>query len=101
MKLVRDKIPDIPNVWRRYRFQRLKTDQQYLEALKLKLVEESKEVAATRSQKELISELIDIADVVDEMRKLLGVTVSGMSLLRQKKLKDKGGFLKRLMMLSR
>lgn len=101
MKLVRNKIPDIPNVRRVYRFRRLETDGQYLKALKQKLVEESKELATAQSKKELLSEMIDITEVVDEIRKLLGVTVSSMSLFRKKKLKQKGGFSKRLMMISR
>lgn len=100
MKLVRDKIPDIPDIRRRYRFQRLETDGQYLKALKQKLVEESKEVTIAQSKKELVSELIDITEVVDEIRKLLGITVSDMRLVKKKKLKEKGGFSKRLMMFS-
>lgn len=100
MKLVRDNIPDIPDVRRRCRFKRLDSEEKYLEALKQKLVEESKEVATARSKKELILELIDITEVVDEIRKLLRITVSGMNLLRKKKLKENGGFSKRLMMFS-
>lgn len=101
VKLVRDKIPDIPDVRRRYHFQRLETDGQYLKGLKQKLVEESKEAAIAKSKKELVLELIDITEIVNEIRKLLGITVSDMRLVRKKKLKEKGGFSKRLIMLSR
>ena len=101
MKLVRDKICDIPGVRRKYRFKQLKSDQEYLEALKQKLVEEAKESSSAQSEADLISELIDLSEIIGEIRKLLKVTVAQMASYKKKKLKEKGGFSRRIIMLSR
>lgn len=101
MKLVRDKICDIPGIRRKYRFQQLESNEEYLEALKQKLVEETKESSSTQSKTDLISELVDLSEVIDEIRKLLKVTVKQMGSLKKKKLKEKGGFSRRITMFSR
>lgn len=101
MKLVRDKICDIPGIRRKYRFKQLESDEEYLEALKQKLVEEAKESSSAQSKIDLISELVDLLEVIDEIRKLLKVTVIQMGSLKEKKLKEKGGFSRRTTMLSR
>lgn len=101
MKLVRDKICDIAGIRRKYRFQQLESNEAYLEALKQKLVEEAKESSSAQSKADLISELVDLSEVIDEIRKLLKVTVKQMGSLKKKKLKEKGGFSRRITMLSR
>lgn len=101
MKLVRDKICDIPGIRRRYRFQQLESNEEYLEALKQKLVEEAKESSSAQSKADLISELVDLSEVIDQIRKLLKITVTQMRLFKKKMLKEKGGFLGRIIMFSR
>jgi|SRR3990167_7237064 len=101
MKLVRNKICNISGIRRKYRFQQLESDEEYLEALKQKLVEESKESLSAQSKTDLISELVDLLEVVDEIRKLFKVTVTQMVSLKKMKLKEKGGFSNRIRMFSR
>ena len=101
MKLVRDKIPNIAKVKEQHRFRRITSDKKFLEALKQKLVEEAEETSGTSSKEELILELVDIMEVISEIGKLLGATPAELESLRKKKSREKGGFLKRIMMLSR
>ncbi len=101
MKLVRDGIANISEVRRHHRFQTIKSDDKFLKILKQKLVEEAKEAFGAQTKDEIISELVDVLEVTEEIEKLLGVTVEQVKLLQKKKKTEKGGFVKRLMMLSR
>ncbi|WP_420597346.1 phosphoribosyl-ATP pyrophosphohydrolase [Deinococcus sp.] len=98
-KLVRDHIPDLI----RARGQTCEVSQlsvaQYRAALRAKLKEEAQEVAETELS-ELISELGDVLEVIDALLKAEGLTWTEVQAAQTRKRAERGGFEKRLMLLS-
>lgn len=94
-KLVRDKIPEIINAaGKKANYRILYNDQEFLQSLKSKLVEEANEAAAAKNEQELIEELVDIELVIANIKMLLK-TGSGAG-LSAAKIKEKGSFYKRI-----
>jgi len=75
---------------------RILDDQEYTKQLGLKLIEEAGEVASADAQKELISELGDVLDVVECIMKHHKIEQAQVEQARDKKSKERGGtFLNR------
>jgi len=74
----------------------LEDDNEYLEALTQKLIEELQEVFSAESNEELIEELADIEEVLLAFKKLLKISPKDIEAIRAKKHAEKGGFEKRL-----
>lgn len=92
-KLVRDKIPDIiksrgsmPII------RRIESDEEYLEALLDKDVEESLELASDTN----LEELADKIEVLYAIGKAIGYTAKDIETARLKKLQERGGFEDRI-----
>lgn len=89
-KLVRDKIPEILDKKGVSYEKRIATDEEYKEELIKKLVEESQEFLDNND----VSELADVLEVLEALKKL--AEYSDVESARLKKLEEKGGFEKRL-----
>lgn len=73
----------------------LEDDNDYLEALTQKLIEELQEVFSAENTEELLEELVDIEDVLVAFKALLKLDQKDIEAARAKKLAEKGGFKKR------
>ena len=73
----------------------LEDDNDYLEALTQKLIEELQEVFSAESSEELVEELADIEDVLAAFKALLKLDPKDIEAAREKKLALKGSFSKR------
>jgi len=91
-KLVRDKIPE--NI--RAKGTKLETrelsDKEFLSELKKKIKEEAIEVSEAESREALVSELADIIDVVEEIKKTESITDTEIGNARKISFEKKGGF---------
>jgi predicted house-cleaning noncanonical NTP pyrophosphatase (MazG superfamily) len=87
-KLVRDKIPTIIGANGSVAHTKILNDDDYLEALKNKLVEEAIEVKQTP----VPEELADVMEVVYAIAKQLNISLSEIEKLRQNKNKTNGSF---------
>jgi len=92
-KLVRDKIPAIIKSTGAIAHTKvLNKDDGYISALKDKLVEEALEVKETP----VAEELADVIEVVQALAKQLGISLSKIEKIREKKNKTNGSFDKRI-----
>ena len=95
-KLIRDKVPDIIEAaGKKFLTQRLSEDR-YKRALKQKLVEEAREVQGAESIAELTEELADVAEVMDTLIAVLGISWQEVREAQKQKKLERGGFEKRL-----
>ncbi|NBQ17782.1 hypothetical protein EBU24_05700 [bacterium] len=74
----------------------LKKDAEFLEAVTQKIVEELDEVFQSETKEELIKELADFEEIFDIFKKLIKVTPEEIQAAKEAKLKDRGGFEKRI-----
>ena len=96
-KLVRDKIPQMieaegftPNT-------RVLSDEEYMEALRVKLTEEVQEYLSDRNAEELA----DILEVVYALANAQGIPQDTLEQIRKAKADARGGFEKRLWLISK
>ncbi len=96
-KLVRDKIVDMYEkegvTCKSYV---LEDDEEYLEALTQKLIEEMQEMFSSETQEELVSELADFEEVLREFKAFVKIDQKDIEAAQKKKHTEKGGFSKRL-----
>ena len=94
-KLVRDKV--VPHMLSSGTQPHVRTlsDLEFIEALKHKLVEESRELVADTSEK-AAGELADVQEIIDELCAALGISKEQLEELQQAKREKAGGFLQRL-----
>lgn len=91
-KLVRDKIPDLfkkQNI--QVNFKKLNEDE-HIKELKIKLVEEAKEVGQTTNLEECVEEITDLLDVIKTLKNLLKISDQDISKKSNLKKKSRGGF---------
>ncbi|MCK5021197.1 MAG: nucleoside triphosphate pyrophosphohydrolase [Candidatus Peribacteraceae bacterium] len=93
-KLVRDKIPDIIQNKGKVPITHLASDNEYLEKLKDKLVEEVDEFLES-SDKE---ELADILEVIHAICYYFNIDNQDLEFLRKKKSEQRGGFSNRIIL---
>jgi len=93
-KLVRDKIvPDIIEVGNVPNY-RILQDQEYLNELKKKLIEETTEILNS-NQDDLLKELADIQEIIDCLLEALNISKGEIDLIKEKKKEKWGSFKKR------
>ena len=98
-KLIRDKIPEkIKNKGSKLKTRVLGKKEFCYELLK-KVGEEANSLPDISSRKELLSELADVLDVIDEIKKFKNITAKEFSIVRRGNLKKKGGFKKHLFLI--
>jgi predicted house-cleaning noncanonical NTP pyrophosphatase (MazG superfamily) len=95
-KLIRDKIPEkMTKSGAAFKIKHLASKQYKKELLK-KVFEESDGLVAARNRDELTSELADVLEVLEEIRKFNKIKPSCIRDARVKNMQRKGGFNKRL-----
>lgn len=93
-KLVRDKtLERLERFGIRYEHKIL-ADQEYMQALKDKLIEESQEVIDAKNRQEMITELADVAEVVKALQKLYGIEQQEIDAAQAKTDDERGAFEK-------
>jgi predicted house-cleaning noncanonical NTP pyrophosphatase (MazG superfamily)/chloramphenicol 3-O-phosphotransferase len=99
-KLIRDKIPDIIRASAGIDLStRIMEQDEYLQRLKDKLLEESKEVIASGSEKEMREELADVLEVMLSLAKAYGMEFADIQQAAEQKRADKGGFDNKILLL--
>jgi predicted house-cleaning noncanonical NTP pyrophosphatase (MazG superfamily) len=100
-KLIRDKIPEIAKARTDKHLQTrpASNDQEFLEYLLKKLVEESKEAQVSGQHDNLSEELADVAEIIQTILKLKNLTWTDLQKIQTEKREKNGGFEKRLLML--
>ncbi len=74
----------------------LKDNEQYLEALSNKLIEELEETFAAQDRNELVKEIADLEDALAAFKELVGISNQEVKKAQEEKHKEKGDFSKRL-----
>lgn len=82
-KLVRDNIPKmIEKSGRKAQYRVLEDKEEYIQALRNKLLEETNEFLAAQSVREMVDELNDIKEVVDAIADVIGIDCREMARFR-------------------
>lgn len=91
-KLWRDKAVDImENMGSVISWKRL-NDFQFIEQLKVKLIEEAQEVVNAKSQDQLCQELADVLEVISSFCQVYNLILDNIIDIQQKKQEERGGF---------
>lgn len=93
-KLIRDNIPEIIEKSGKEAIVKKLTDEEYLEALNLKLGEELQEYIESGE----VEELADIVEVIYGILHYKGVSINEFESIRQNKAEERGAFRERLML---
>ncbi|WP_149846986.1 nucleoside triphosphate pyrophosphohydrolase [Paenibacillus sp. 37] len=99
-KLVRDKIPQIIETSGKSYNVKVLSEEEYETALKLKMQEELNEFLEAKDSNEQILELADLLEVVYSFALSQGTTVEELENIRKQKHDERGGFDKKLMLLT-
>ena len=102
-KLVRDRIPEIikEKTGRDAKQKVLIDDEEFLDALLAKIIEEAVELNHSKEADNLEEELADIFEIIDAILKLKGKTTKDIAAIQEEKRRKRGGFEKRILMLER
>ncbi|MFH0952453.1 MAG: nucleoside triphosphate pyrophosphohydrolase [Patescibacteria group bacterium] len=95
-KLIRDKVPE--NMGRKdaaYETKKLNANEYRQELLK-KVGEEASALPKCNNKEEIITELVDVEEVTDEIKRVFKITDNDLKEAREKGRRKKGGFKKRL-----
>lgn len=95
-KLVRDNIPDIIVKNGGLPHTRVLHTEEFVTALRAKLLEEAHELVAATSHEEALEELADVLEVVDTLRTVYAVDADRLAGLQQAKRAKRGGFTGRI-----
>jgi predicted house-cleaning noncanonical NTP pyrophosphatase (MazG superfamily) len=91
-KLVRDRIPDIIRAEGREPDARVLTDDEYVEALLAKVVEEAGELRDAATAEERLAEAADVYEVLLTVAELCGASIEDVVRLADVKRRQRGGF---------
>lgn len=95
-KLVRDKIPNIIKNNGGEPYTRILSNDEYIENLKKKLIEECNEVVSTKTKEDTLEELADTFEVVRSLAKALGYSYENLIDAVENKATKRGGFNKKI-----
>jgi predicted house-cleaning noncanonical NTP pyrophosphatase (MazG superfamily) len=101
-KLVRDKIPEIIHEHEGVSvpMRTLDDDTEYETYLRRKIIEEAAELAATETNDHTIEEMADLEELIDALLTLKKLDRAQVTAAQEQKRRKRGGFAKRLLMLS-
>jgi len=99
-KLVRDKIPEIIEQDGKSCQTRILDDEEYLVALKQKLIEEANELLHAPTMEKTIEELADIYEVLHFVMKTENIKMPDIEAIRIHKNRDRGAFQKKVFLTS-
>lgn len=91
-KLIRDKLKDLYVELNQQATYKKLTSEEFTEALKQKLIEEVKELSASSSREDMVSELADMQQVIKDLMVHEQVSVDEVEAVRSEKFDKKGGF---------
>lgn len=94
-KLWRDKTPKLMENTGSIIHLKSLTDTQYDQQLRIKLLEEAEEVQSAQSAKNLLEELADVFEVIDALCALHNISRESITIVQEKKRKERGGFMER------
>ncbi len=97
-KLVRDRIPEIVAARGLRCRTRTLSPAAYARALREKVLEEARELLEARGRDAVLNELADLRELLDSLRRLLGVGPDAFERLVRRKRLARGGFRKRLLL---
>ena len=102
-KLVRDRIPEIikSKTGKEPEQKILTDDQEYLDYLLKKMVEEATELQRSGEQNNLNEELADVMEVIAAIMELKKIDPLEIAKIKAEKLDKRGGFAKRILMLGK
>ena len=95
-KLIRDNIPDKIKGKGSDLETRELNDEEFEKELLKKVEEEASGVVAATTKEEITEELADVLDVIEEIKRLKGITDDEIREAQEINSKKKGGFIKRL-----
>lgn len=95
-KLVRDQIPSILQAKGILMHQRVMEQEEFIQKLKDKLLEEGEEVRKAKNSLELLEELADVLEVIQALSSASGLTMEEIEKKRIEKRSVKGGFEKKI-----
>lgn len=95
-KLIRDAIPAKIRSKGADCETRVLSDAEFETALCKKVGEEASALPNVASQEELVEELADVLDVIEELKRVCGITDSALMVAQEKNMKKKGGFKEKL-----
>ncbi len=97
-KLIRDRIPDIIQAaGQEYAIETM-TEEEFHQALRVKLVEEAQEASAAAST-ELLAELADLFEVMDSLMVAYGIDRDAVLTEQKRRQIERGGFSRRIRLL--
>ena len=98
-KLVRDDVVDqIEAKGIKVNYRAIEDAQEYIDAVKGKLIEEAKEVDLEDTPEKILEELADVLEVVYAAVDAIGMTKASLKDARSRKIIAKGGFSKRILL---
>ena len=95
-KLIRDKLPDIMRAKNINVLDYVMEQEEYVQELKQKLLEEAEEVVAATSESDITEELADIFEVAYALANAYGVSQEEIEKVRLQKRELRGGFKGRI-----
>lgn len=98
-KLIRDKTVKIIEKDGEIAYWRILNKKEFLEALKKKILEETKELVRAKKREEIINEIVDVQELIDTLIPEIGLSKKQIQKLQKNKNKKRGGFKKRIFLI--
>lgn len=98
-KLVRDRIPEIIENSGKKFTTRILDDNEYINELKKKLVEEMEEYQQTETNEDALEELADILELMHALAKVHGFNIDEVEKIRAEKEEKRGGFEEKIFLI--
>jgi len=99
-KLIRDRIPEIIEADNKTCLTRVLDQNEYIQALKDKLLEEATEARNSLNTEQLINEIADIYEVIDALTEVLQIDKTQIEAIQKNKADKNGRFKNRLFLIS-
>lgn len=91
-KLVRDKIPQTMQNEGKVVYYSMLDGDNLRKMLKVKLIEESRDVSKAMTKEEMINELADISEVIEAIYEVFDIAEIDVDLAKHKKIEEKGTY---------
>jgi len=98
-KLIRDRILEIIEADGEKPYSRILNKKEYIEEIKKKILEETKELIQAKKKEEIVNEIIDIQELIDVLISGFGLKKSEIQKQQKIKNKKRGGFKKKLFLI--
>ncbi|MEK7142710.1 MAG: nucleoside triphosphate pyrophosphohydrolase [Patescibacteria group bacterium] len=98
-KLIRDRIPEITQADGWLSKTKILNKPEFLKELKKKILEEVNELNQSHNRKDIISELVDIQELIDNILKETKIKFQAFRQIQAQKRKKRGGFEKKLFLI--